>query len=75
MQLQRLELVQRVIGVCCVLHNVCIDMGDTDVDDFEQLLPDRIAVENEREEAPAAVRGRRLIRDEIVAKFAERLLN
>lgn len=76
MQLQRLDLVQKVIAVCCVLHNVCIDMGDTEAPDFAQLLPDCIAVENEEEQAAAAAdRGRRLIRNEIVATFAERLLN
>ncbi|XP_055839397.1 putative nuclease HARBI1 [Episyrphus balteatus] len=29
-QLYRLDLVQKVIVVCCILHNLCIDYGDVD---------------------------------------------
>lgn len=34
MQLYRLSLVQKVITVCCMLHNLCIDFGDVDADDL-----------------------------------------
>lgn len=34
MQLKRLSLIQKIISVCCMLHNICIDMGDAEVDDL-----------------------------------------
>lgn len=34
MQLYRLDLVQKVITVCCMLHNLCIDFGDVNTDDL-----------------------------------------
>lgn len=74
MQLRRTHLIQQVISVCCVLHNLCIDMGDTiDLDAFG-VLPANEDVEDEAAPPPQLNRQRRLVRDEIVATFAGRIL-
>lgn len=75
MQHCRMELIQKVIGVCCIFHNICIDMGDTDVDDFP-IIPDIAGGEDQPPPQPQAPAARaRLARDEIVQTFAIRLLD
>lgn len=72
MQLKRLDLIQKIICVCCVLHNICIDMGDAG-DDFE-IIPNEPG-NGDREPIPPqpqATRG--MARDAIVATFAQRML-
>lgn len=70
-----MDIIQKIISVCCVLHNICINMGHTDVDDFPIIPAD---AEGDQEwpeplQEPSAVRGR-LVRDEIVEAFALRQL-
>lgn len=72
MQLRRLDLIQKVICLCCVLHNICIDMGDAG-DDFE-IIPIEPAAADRGPVAPQPQGGRRIARDEIVATFAQRIL-
>lgn len=85
MQLYRLNLVQKVITVCCMLHNLCIDFGDVDADDLplpphvnEEFLNDNVPPEP-RAPTPPQIRplvrpGRQPIaREGIVNVFAERL--
>lgn len=92
MQLQRLELIQNVICVCCVLHNICIDMGDTgdiylpmgdigdtgdmgDTDNDLEILPSEAAADGRGAAPPPQPQpGRATARDEIVAIFAQRLM-
>lgn len=76
MQLKRLELIQKVIVVCCMLHNMCIDMGDTG--DIFGLIPN--VEEPPAEPQPPAQPqaqpqpGGRIARDQIVDVFAQRML-
>lgn len=75
MQLHRLELIQNVICVCCVLHNICLDMGDTG-SDFESIPnepPDTVRIAPPQS-SPKSRSGRATARNEVVALFAERLL-
>lgn len=37
MQLRRIQLVQLVTTVCAMLHNICIDTGDLNIQDFPEL--------------------------------------
>lgn len=71
MQHCRMELIQKIISVCCILHNICIDMGDTDVDDFP-IIPEIAGGEDQPQPQEPAARAR-LVRDEIVQTFAVRL--
>lgn len=75
MQLQRLGLIQDVICVCCVLHNICIDMGDTG--NYLEILPNEAAaaVREAAPQPPLQPRPcRATTRDAIDATFAQRLL-
>lgn len=81
MQLRRVELIQKVISVCCILHNLCIDMGDINVEDLP--APVNVREHDDGDElAPLPILPpvqpvhprRRIVRDEIVAVFEERLV-
>lgn len=81
MQLSRVEAIQKVISVCCVLHNLCIDLGDTfEEEGDEDYVPDDCEGDDELppppQPQPPGRLGRlfqgRLARDEIVEIFARR---
>lgn len=76
MQFQRLDLIQRVITTCCILHNICINAGDTVVDDDLNIPPEA----EPEEPVPALGRGRRApyvrkARDIIVSIYEQRIAN
>lgn len=75
MQIKRLDLVQKIVSTCCCLHNICIDVGDIAVDDFEELPPEEVNVgEGGNANAPPAGQmAQGLVRDEIVNIFAQRM--
>lgn len=76
MQLKRIELIQKIISVCCMLHNICIDMGDADVNDLPLPLPLQADMVDEQPvtapELPPQHGQRQIARSTIVAVFAER---
>lgn len=55
-----------------MLHNICINMGDTVVDDFP--IPDIVGDQECEQAIPEAPIRARLVRDEIVETFAQRQL-
>lgn len=75
MQLRRPHLIQKIVSVCCMLHNLCIEMGaDVDLNAFgipandnddDNIAPPHVSRANPQ---------RQSARDEIVPIFAERLL-
>lgn len=79
MQLQRLPLIQKIISVCCLLHNVCIDCGDTNMNDFE-VLPIATPERDQPNDIPNEERRRRpnenaqpKARDVIIGIYERRL--
>lgn len=74
MKLRRLDLIQKIVAVCCVLHNLCIDMGtDVDLNLFGEPIAEGIH-DQQVVQHPINER-RRLVREEIVEIFAQRLHN
>lgn len=74
MQISRVAAIQKVICVCCILHNMCIDLGDVEMDDFENC--EGVDDDDNNEPPPQAPDGAvsvGWVRNEIVAIFAQRL--
>lgn len=78
-QVKRVAVIQKIIAVCAVLHNICIDMGDFGVDDipmpnWPNVLPP-LQPDQEESIPPQMVQGmpaRRNAVDVIVDIFAQR---
>lgn len=72
-QVQRVAVIQKIIAVCAVLHNICIDMGDLDVNDIP--LPNVLPPpqpDQEELNPPQGMPARRNAVDAIVEIFAQR---
>lgn len=74
-QVQRVAVIQKIIAVCCVLHNICIDMGDVEVDDLS--LPNELpAPQPDQDTNPQQIEQEIIVRrnavDVIVDIFVER---
>lgn len=74
-QVQRVAVIQKIIAVCCVLHNICIDMGDVEVDDL-WLPNDLPAPQPDQDTNPQQIEQEIIVRrnavDVIVDIFVER---
>lgn len=73
MQIRNISTVQKIVSVCAMLHNMCIDHGDVDVSDFEEIT------EETNNALPgigaAAGPSATIVRPEIVQIFHSRLLS
>jgi hypothetical protein len=63
-----IERIIKIIHACCILHNLCIDMGDILSDDIDRELEDNINDEyddeaNERREETAGIQKREYLAD------------
>lgn len=75
MQLKRVDAIQAVVTASCILHNMCIDLGDMDMDDFENVdgTDPEEAAPPPPPQQPVGEVSRGNVRDEIVAIFAQRI--
>lgn len=77
MQLHRVRLIQLVVSCCCILHNICIDSGDTIMDDFPDLPPVVPTMVSEEEFIPTneqPTNARRRARAPVVPKARDVIL-
>lgn len=74
MQVRNLPAAQKLICVCAILHNMCIDHGDINVDDFEE-IQEPVEESNELLIEAGTTSGLSLtnVRSEIVQIFQIRL--
>lgn len=72
MQICKIEVAQKIVSVCCLFHNMCINMDEMNINDFA-LLPDNAENDDLAPDAAAVAPTQTLARTEIVAIFADRL--